>query len=260
MKQWILNHIRPIAFFSAFTLFAGAMAVADLSTGTVVTATAGEVRELPVYCVQTDEKKVALTFDAAWGNEDTETLIEILRQHDARATFFIVGQWVDKYPQSVRALYEAGHEIGNHSDTHPHMSALSSSQIQVELNSCADKIEAITGVRPVVFRPPFGEYDNEVILTSRECGEMPIQWDVDSLDWKELSAIEIYERVIGRVQPGSIVLFHNAAIHTPEALPVILDELERQGYDFVTVPELIYTENYSIDHTGKQIPNSTENP
>ncbi len=216
-----------------------------------VVGTAATTRQLPIYCVQRDQKTVSLTFDAAWGNEDTQTLIDILGKYNVTATFFVVGEWVDKYPESVLALSEAGHEIMNHSDDHAHFSSLSVDEIVANINSCSDKIEAITGVRPTLFRPPYGEYDDHVIATVRSIGMEPIQWDVDSLDWKGISADEIIQRVVGQVQAGSIVLFHNAAEHTPEALPVIIESLLQEGYTFLPVSQLTLSGDYSIDHSGR---------
>lgn len=216
------------------------------------------VRQLPIYCVQRDQKLISISFDAAWGNEDTQQLIDILRKYNVKATFFVVGDWVDKYPESVKALHDAGHEVMNHSNSHAHMSQLSSEAIVADVEACNDKIEAVTGVRPTLIRPPYGEYDNNVITSIRSIGMEPIQWDVDSLDWKDLPAGEITERVVSRVQPGSIVLFHNAALHTPEALPAILETLLQEGYTFVPISELIlpgeYNVDYTIDHTGRQLP------
>ena len=136
-------------------------------------------------------------------------------RYDVKATFFLVGQWVDKYPESVKALSDAGHEIENHSSTHPHLPQCSSEQIRQELEDCNRKIEAITGTAPKFHRCPYGDYDNNAIRTIRSIGMEPIQWNVDSLDWKELTAPEITQRVMKNVIPGSIILFHNAAIHTP---------------------------------------------
>ena len=211
-------------------------------------------RQLPIYCVRKDYKVLSLTFDAAWGNEDTQQLIDILGKYNVKATFFVVGGWADKYPESVKALHDAGHEVMSHSDSHAHFNSLSTDEIIADLNACGDKIEAVTGVRPTLFRCPYGEYDDHVINAVRSLGLEPIQWDVDSLDWKELPAEEIAARVTGRARPGSIVLFHNAAIHTPEALPGIIEALLQEGYQFVPISQLIITGSYTIDHTGKQCP------
>ena len=184
-------------------------------------------RQLPIYCVQRDQKLVSISFDAAWGNEDTQDLIDILDRFQVKATFFVVGDWVDKYPESVKALHDAGHEVMNHSNTHAHYPQLSPQEV-------VDDDNAIRAVRSI--------------------GMEPIQWDVDSLDWKELPAQEIAQRVTGKVQPGSIVLFHNAAKHTPEALPSILTALIQEGYTFVPISQIILDGEYTIDHTGRQCP------
>jgi len=219
-----------------------------------VMGAAATTRQLPIYCVQRDQKVVALSFDAAWGNEDTQQLIDILGKYNIKVTFFVVGEWVDKYPESVKALADAGHEIMNHSNNHAHFNSLSAEEIVADINACNDKIEAITGVRPTLFRPPYGEYDDHVITAVRGMGIEPIQWDVDSLDWKDLSAPEITKRVTSKVQPGSIVLFHNAALHTPEALPGIIDALLQEGYSFLPISQIILNCEYTIDHTGRQCP------
>ena len=202
-----------------------------------VTASAPQ-RQLPVYCVQRDYKVCSLTFDAAWGNEDTQELIDILDQYNVKATFFVVGDWVEKYPESVKALSDAGHEVMSHSNHHDHFNTLSAQEI--------------------IFRPPYGEYDDHVISTVRGMGIQPIQWDVDSLDWKDYDAATITQRVTEKVGPGSIVLFHNAALHTPEALPGILEYLLGQGYSIVPVSQLVLSgeegTDYTIDHTGRQCP------
>ena len=222
-----------------------------VNTPAVVGVSASK-RELPVYCVQQDEKIVALSFDAAWGNEDTQTLIDILDQYGVNTTFFVVGDWVDKYPESVQALAEAGNEVMNHSSSHAHFSALSTSEITADISACNDKIEAITGVRPTLFRCPYGEYDDHVIKAVNSLDMTAVQWDVDSLDWKGISADQIARRVLDRVQPGSIVLFHNAAEHTPEALPKILEALLSDGYRVVPVSQILLEGDCFIDSTGRQ--------
>ena len=160
---------------------------------------------------------------------------------------------MDKYPESVKELSDAGHQIQNHSNTHPYMTQLSTAKMTDELNSCNEKIKAITGVSPTLFRPPYGDYDNAVIETVESVKMYPIQWSVDSLDWKDnATAQSICDRVVKKVCPGSIVLFHNDAEHTPEALPNILKTLKEQGYEFVFIDDLIMKESYTIDHSGKQ--------
>ncbi len=238
-------------------LLAAALMLTVVNSPAVVGASA-TARQLPIYCVQKDYKVLSISFDAAWGNEDTQQIIDILARYRVKATFFVVGEWVDKYPESVRALHDAGHEVMGHSNDHAHFNSLSTKEIIDNVNTCNDKIEAVTGVRPTLFRCPYGEYDDHVISAVRSLDIEPIQWDVDSLDWKDLSAAEITKRVTSKVQPGSIVLFHNAALHTPEALPAVIEALLREGYTFVPISELILPgecdRDYRIDHTGRQCP------
>ena len=210
-------------------------------------------RLVPIYCVEKAEKVVALSFDAAWGNEDTEQLISILGKYNIKATFFVVGSWVDKYPESVKQLSDAGHSIQNHSNSHPHMPQLSVADMTKELQTCNDKIESVTGVRPTLFRAPYGDYDNTMLNTVTGLNMYTIQWDVDSRDWKkEYTTDMIVKGVTENVKEGSIVLFHNAAVNTPKALPIIIEKLIANGYKFALIKDLIYKDNYIVDHAGKQ--------
>lgn len=252
MKVFVLTKNRAIIYLS-MVLCAVLLTVAGFSTSTYVyNDETGKL--LPIYSVEKGEEKVcALTFDAAWDDTDTDILIDILKKYNAPATFFMVGSWVEKYPDSVKKFFNAGHEIMNHSDTHPHIDKLSDVKIAAEIKNCSDKIEAVTGVRPMLFRGPYGEYNNAIIKEATNQNMFTIQWNIDSLDWKNLSAKEITTRVTNRIAPGSIILFHNGAKNTPEALPQILEKLTAAGYKFVKCSELIYKENYTIDHSGKQI-------
>lgn len=255
MRVWFLGKKTGILLGCVVVVFFVALLIGRFGGGGNAVSVANTTkRDLPIYCVQKDEeeKKISISFDAAWDNSDTEDLKNILGERNIKTTFFVVGGWVDRYPESVKSLSDAGHEIMNHSANHPHMTQISPDKMVDELNECGDKIEAITGKKPNLFRPPYGDYNNEVVKTARECGYYTIQWDVDSLDWKDLSADEIYKRVVPKVVPGSIVLFHNAAKHTPEALPRIVDDLISQGYEIVPISELILTENYQIDANGMQ--------
>lgn len=224
------------------------------STAIIATVAGKEVKELPIYSVKTDEKKVAISFDCAWGTQYTDKLLSIMQEENVKSTFFMVEFWTNKNPEYVKKISEFGHEIGTHSATHPEMSKLSTEKIKAELTSSANAITKITGKKVELFRPPFGDYNNNVINSARELNLYTIQWDVDSLDWKNLSAKEITSRVLKGVNNGSIVLFHNNGLHTATALPDIIKALKAQGYQFVTIGELIYRENYKIDNTGMQYP------
>lgn len=214
-------------------------------------------RELPIYSVETEEKKVALSFDAAWGNEDTQQILDILKKQDVHVTFFMTGQWVEKFPEDVKKIYEAGHDLGNHSATHPNMSQLSSEQCQEELQKVHTKVKELTGVDMNLFRPPYGDYNDTVIQSATACGYYTIQWDVDSLDWKDYGVDSIIDTVVNHknLQNGSIILCHNGAKYTAAALESLIIGLKEKGYEIVPVSELIYRVDYHLDVTGRQIKN-----
>ena len=209
-------------------------------------------RQLPIYCVERDQKVCSISFDAAWGADNTQKILDVLAKYNVKATFFVVGNWATQYPDTAQAIVDAGHEVMNHSNAHDHFNSLSAEQIIADVTACNEKIEAITGICPTLIRCPFGEYDDHVIAAIRSMGMEPIQWDVDSLDWKGISADEITKRVTGKVQCGSIILFHNAGEHTPEALPAILDYLLGEGYTLVPISEILLAGETYMDHTGKQ--------
>lgn len=216
-----------------------------------VTSTA---RLVPIYEVKTDERRISISFDATWGTELTDEILEILELHGIKTTFFLAGYWVDKHPDYVAKIAAAGHEIGNHSFSHPHLNGLTEKEITFELQKNEDLIRDLTGQRTTLFRPPFGEYNNRVIAVASALGYYTVQWSVDSLDWKNLTGEQIYNRVMGQVKPGSIVLFHNAGVGTPGAIRRIIPALLQQGYSISPVSELIYKEDYYIDHAGVQHP------
>ena len=138
------------------------------------------------------------TFASPWGNEDTQTLINILEKYHVKTTFFVVGDWAEKYPESVKALHDAGHEVMSHSNHHDHYNSLSAEQITADITASNERISAVTGVTPTLIRCPYGEYDDHVIAAIRAMGMEPIQWDVDSLDWKDYDADTICKRVTSK--------------------------------------------------------------
>ncbi|WMJ81081.1 polysaccharide deacetylase family sporulation protein PdaB [Clostridium sp. MB40-C1] len=213
-------------------------------------------RKLPIYCVDTKEKKVAISFDASWGANNTIKILDTLDKYNIKATFFLVGRWIDEFPEETKQIYKRGHEIGNHSNSHPDMTKTQDSKIIQELAATDAKLMQLIGTDTKLFRFPGGAYDNRSISAVESTNHYCIQWDVDSIDWKELGAEKEYNRVITKVKPGSIVLFHNAAKYTPENLPKIIEELKSQGYEFVKISDLIYKENYYLDNAGKQILNN----
>lgn len=209
-------------------------------------------RSLPVYSVERTDNKIAISFDCAWGTEHTDAILSALAEAGVRATFFTVQFWAEEHADYLKKVSDAGHEVGTHSATHSYMSRQSEAEIRAELESSSQAITAVTGKPVTLFRPPYGDYDDLLIDTCRDMGIMPVQWDVDSLDWKDLPAADIAERIIPRVKSGSIILCHNNGLHTAEALPIVIDALHAKGFTFVPIGELIYYENYTIDVTGRQ--------
>lgn len=210
-------------------------------------------KSLPIYNVDTKEKKVAITFDTSWGQDNTNELLNILDKKGVKATFFIIGRWADEFPDKTKEISKRGHEIGNHSDKHPDFTKLTSDEMIKEVAATDAKILAITGVKPTIFRFPEGTYNDNCVDLVQKTAHKCIQWDVDSIDWKGDGESIEYNRVISKVKPGSIILFHNSAPYTSKTLPKIIDKLKGEGFLFVKVSDLIYNDNYSIDNYGKQI-------
>lgn len=215
-------------------------------------------KQLPIYCVETPEPKIALSFDAAWGNEDTQKILKILKKHDVHVTFFMTGGWVESYPDDVKAILAAGHDLGNHSENHKNMSRISDDEKKEELMKVHTRVQELTGYEMFLFRPPYGDYDNAVVNTAKDCGYYTIQWDVDSLDWKDYGVDSIIKTVTENphLGNGSIILCHNGAKYTAQALDTLITALKEKGYTLVPVSELIYKDHYHMDHEGRQIKNN----
>ena len=212
-------------------------------------------RSLPVYSVEREDNKIAISFDCAWGTEHTDAILSALASAGVRATFFTVQFWAEEHPDYLKKVSDAGHEVGTHSATHSYMSRLSEAEIRAELTSSSQAIASVTGKNVALFRPPYGDYDDLLVDTAADMGMLTVQWDVDSLDWKDLSAQEIAERILAQTKSGSIILCHNNGLHTAEALPIVLDALKARGFEFVPIGELVYRENFTIDRTGRQFSN-----
>ena len=235
----------------------GLCAAYTIGLGDNATAVVAKKRELPVYSVERDDKVLSISFDASWGADKTIAILDILDRYDVKTTFFLVGGWVDKYPDMVKEIVARGHEIGNHSDTHPHMSQLSESDIREVLRIMSDKVEKLTGVRPTLFRPPYGDYNDRVVLVSRAEGYECVQWSIDSLDWKDRGTEDIIKQCTHRVDNGDIVLFHNDSNDIVNALPSVIEHYQGLGYTIIPVSELLLEGEYTIDVQGKQHPKAT---
>ncbi len=210
-------------------------------------------RQIPVYSVDVPDKKVSITFDCAWGADDIPDILNTLKKADIRATFFLVGTWAEKNPETVRLIAQDGHDIANHSYGHFRMGTLGREKISTEIAQCGDLLEKLTGRECDLFRAPYGDYNNAVLEEASRLGYFTIQWDVDSLDWKPgISRDEILQRVRSKTKAGSILLFHNDTPHTAKLLPSVISELQSENFVFVPVSELILRENYYIDSDGRQ--------
>ena len=252
---WLAAHAVSLLSFALLLTITAAYVGALPDTVSVVSGK----RELPIYCVNRDDNKISISFDAAWGGDKTLGILDLLDEYNIKTTFFLVDIWTQKYPELVKEIVARGHEIGNHSTSHPQMSKLNETQIAKELNTQADNVLAIAGVRPVLFRPPYGDYNNRVITTARVQGFVPIQWSVDSLDWKNRGAQEIINRAT-KVKSGDIVLFHNDSQYILDALPAVLKYYAENGYSVVPISEILLTGETTIDIQGRQQPVSTKIP
>ena len=224
-------------------------------TGTQCGAAAmvsARAQALPIYCVDRGEERVAaITINAGDGDEDTRAILDVLDRYHVKATFFFVGSWVRRYPESLLNIAERGHELGNHSDTHPDMTKLSVQAMQTEIRALDQIIEEATGIRPTLFRTPSGAYNALVVQTARAMGHEAIQWDVDSLDWKGYGAADIESRVLRGIKPGSIVLLHINGKGVVAALEAILARLTADGWHLVPVGALLPEGPYRLDATGR---------
>lgn len=215
--------------------------------------TSSNEKLLPIYNVQTDKKQVAFTMNCAWNADDIDSILETLKNNNVKITFFIVGEWADKYPEAVKKIHEAGHEIGSHSDKHPHVNKLSSGENLKEIQLSVSKIEKITGNKTDLYRAPYGEYNNTVIQTAQENGYFTIQWNLDTLDYEGLTGEEMWNKLKDKIVNGSIILSHNGTKHTADSLDMLIKNIKAKGYDLVKISDLLIKENYEINANGTQI-------
>lgn len=248
-KQKIISYL--VAFSTVAVLFAGASIFVPKVEESIQTS-AKTSRLLPIYSVDTEEKKVSLTINCAWNADDIDRILDTLSKYQVKVTFFMVGEWIDKYPEAVKKIADQGHEIGNHSDTHPHVNQMTFEKNEEQIKTCADKIEKLTGKRSVLYRGPYGEYNDVVIKAAQSQNHKTIQWSLDTLDYKGLTEQEMWNRLKDKLKSGDIILMHNGTAHTADSLDKIIYNIKEKGYDIVPVSELIYHENDTIDASGMQ--------
>jgi len=240
-----------VAICTVFVLFLMASVFGDKS-GEIIETSAKAERLLPIYSVATEEKKVSLTINCAWNADDIDNILETLNKYNVKITFFMVGDWVEKYTDAAKKIYENGHELANHSYSHPHVNNLSKEENISQINKCSELIKQITGSPSVLYRGQYGEYNNTVIEAAEETNHTTIQWSIDSLDYKSLTGEQMWERIGPKLENGSIILMHNGTENTALSLDMIISNIKEKGYEIVPVSELIYKENYTIDVNGAQ--------
>lgn len=246
-KQKII--VYGVSVLTVILLFCVASGMKEPET---VQTSANNEKLLPIYNVETNENKVAFTMNCAWNADDIDKILEILKNNNVKITFFVVGDWVDKYPEAVKKMSEAGHEIASHSNTHPKVANLSYEENIKEIEESVEKIEKITGKKSNLYRPPYGEYNNIVIRSAEDKGYKSIQWNLDTLDYTGLTGEEMWKR-IEKVKPGDIILSHNGTKHTADSLDMLIKNIKSKKIEIVKVSELIYQDNYKINVNGTQI-------
>lgn len=248
MKIFVTDKYRVMTFMLICTVI-GIGAFLSNNTDRVAST---ERKIVPVYCVERTDNKIAVTFDCAWGSEDIDSILSTLKKHNCKATFFVLGTWAENNADAMKKIVEEGHEVGNHSYNHAHYTTLSRDKMLEDMKKTNEAIKNSCGVSPALFRAPSGDYNNAVIEACRSAEMEYIQWSIDSLDWRNLTESEMLDRIIPQTKSGDILLFHNGTKHTAKSLDGILSALSEKGFSFLKVSDLIYTENYTIDHTGRQ--------
>lgn len=218
-----------------------------------ISTSAGVTSNLPIYNVETETNNVSLTINCAWNADDIDSILETLEKENVKVTFFMVGDWVDKFPDAVKKISEAGHEIGSHSNTHPHVTKLSYEENVKEIEESSKKIEDLTGKKVNIYRAPYGEYNDTVIKSATDNGYKTIQWNLDTLDYTGLTGEEMWNRLKDKIKNGDIILMHNGTKNTANSLEMIIKNIKEKGLNVVPISELIYQDNYTINSNGTQI-------
>ena len=218
----------------------------------IIQTSVNTTKLLPIYRVDIEEPKIALTINCAWNAQDIDLILETLSKNDVKATFFMVGDWAVKFPEAVKKISDSGNEIANHSYSHPHVNNLSYDKNVEEIKKCHDSINKIIGRGTNLYRGPYGEYNDTVIKAAEDNNHIMVQWNIDSFDYKGLTGEQMWERIEPKLEKGSIILMHNGTENTALSLDTIIKNIKEKGYNLVTVSELIYKENYTIDNKGVQ--------
>ena len=255
---FIFNKEKIMSYFVAFStvavLFTMSIIVNNKQT---LEASSSTNENLPIYNVQTEENAVSLTMNCAWNADDIDSILDTLNKCNVKITFFIVGDWADKYPEAVKKISENGHEIGNHSNTHPHVNKLNIDKNCEEITKCSEKLKNITGKEVNLYRCPYGEYNNTVINAANSLNYYSIQWSLDTLDYTGLTGNEMWNRLDGKLKKGDIILMHNGTKHTADSLELLIKNIQSKGLEIKKVSDILYKENYKINGNGTQVINNS---
>ncbi len=250
----VFNKDKIMAFVVAcstvFALFLMSSLFAKTPEQIIQTSTTQ--KQLPIYSVKTEEKKIAITINCAWNADDIDKILETLEKQQVKTTFFMVGDWIEKNEESAKKIFAAGHELGNHSYNHPHINNLKYDKNIEQIKKCSELIQKITGKPSTLYRGPYGEYNDTVLQAAKDLKHTTIQWSIDSLDYKSLTGEQMWERIEPKLQNGSIILMHNGTENTANSLNDIITNIKNKGFTIVPVSELIYKDNYTIDNNGEQ--------
>ena len=250
----LLNKRQAVFLVTGFFLLSTVLALLVQAVPRAIsTAVEAASSRKPINCTDRAERVVSLTFDVTAGEDIVRQIEEILVEYKIPATFFVTGEWVERYEERARSLFEHGQELMNASDTYPHMTTLSIGNMRTQIIDCSDKIEAITGKRPTLFRAPYDEYNTKLFSVLDSLGMLAIGWDVDGLDNRAVTADALSQRVGALSSSGSIVRLHTQSEQTVLALPIILDQLLEKGFTFVAASKMIYTDKYTLNAEGRQI-------
>lgn len=248
MKVYIVDYrkIKKQLLFLATVLICAVFFTAIIYQQQLITTAA---KKYAIYKVQTDKKVAALTFDISWGTEVPGPVLDILKKNNIKCTFFISGPWAKKHPEFPKRIAAEGHEVASHGEEHVNLSEYSKEQVKKNILTAHQKIKDVTGVEPTLIRTPNGDWNDMVLTTAEELNYKVIQWSTDSLDWKKPGVEAITNRVLKKIEPGAIILMHasDTCLQTPDALPQVLEELKKQGYELVTVSELLKLGPGTID-------------
>ena len=251
---FIFNKEKIMSYFVAFSTVAVLFTISIFVNNKQTLEVSSSTNEnLPIYNVQTEENAVSLTMNCAWNADDIDSILDTLNKCNVKITFFIVGDWADKYPEAVKKISENGHEIGNHSNTHPHVNKLNIDKNCEEITKCSEKLKNITGKEVNLYRCPYGEYNNTVINAANSLNYYPIQWSLDTLDYTGLTGNEMWNRLDGKLKKGDIILMHNGTKHTADSLELLIKNIQSKGLEIKKVSDILYKENYKINENGTQI-------